>query len=435
MLKRITALIQHASFFRDLGIVSFIRLSGGLLLFGTQVALARWMTTDGFGVFSFAWMWVAILSTIAGLGYVSAIVRFLARYRDEGRHGEARGLIRRVSQISLFSSVTVSLLAWAGFELLMPDTRYLPGLRIALFAVPVLALLNIDSAFARAMGWMGISAIAEQIARPVILLMIGAVLAYVYNVSASGAFIAACLAAYFVATMAQWLIVRRRMARTIPAAQPRYETQKWNDVAFMLFWLTLAQMLRVNGDGLVVGFVLGTEQIALYVAAVRTATLAAFVLTVTNIVAQPRLSALIAREDIAELRHFYRTVRGVTFLVALAIVVVLIVSGELILGIFGPQYVAAYPALLILLAGHLLAAWFGPAISLLTMGDDQKAVALVGMAGAIANVLFTLLLASRFGIVGAALGSASTAIATAFVMALIAKRRILMSVSSLQGQV
>jgi O-antigen/teichoic acid export membrane protein len=101
--------------------------------------------------------------------------------------------------------------------------------------------------------------------------------------------------------------------------------------------------------------------------------------------------------------------------------------------VFGPQYVAAYPALLILLAGHLVAAWFGPAISLLTMGDDQKAVALVSMASAVANVLFTLLLASRFGIVGAAIGSASTAIATAFVMALIAKRRILVSVSAFQS--
>ncbi|MGI9522793.1 MAG: polysaccharide biosynthesis C-terminal domain-containing protein [Hyphomicrobiaceae bacterium] len=61
-------------------------------------------------------------------------------------------------------------------------------------------------------------------------------------------------------------------------------------------------------------------------------------------------------------------------------------------------------ALLILLAGHPVAAWFGPAISLLSMRDEQKAVAFVSIVSAAANVLLTLVLASRYGIVGAAIG-------------------------------
>ncbi|QJF50285.1 oligosaccharide flippase family protein [Roseobacter ponti] len=425
MTMRPTLQLPVPGFFRDLGIMSVVRLSGGFLLFATQVMLARWMSTDDFGIFSFAWMWVAILSTVAGFGYVAASVRFLARYNDQHMAGMAHGIIRHSRQVVLISAGVVSLIAWAAFELLLENSPYLPGLRIALFAVPVLTLLNIDSAVARAMGWMGMSTIAEQIGRPLVLLAAGAVLAHLYGVTTSGTYIAACLAAYLIVTSVQNVVVRRRIARALPEVPPLYERRRWNSVAFLLFWLSLSQMLRINGDGIVVGLVLGTEQVALYVTAVRTATLAGFVLVITNMVSQPRLSALMGRKDDEELRRFYRTARLATLAAVIAIALALSVLGKPVLGLFGPQYVAAYPALLILLGGHVVAAYFGPAMSLLTMGDEQKAVALISTAGAILNILLTLFLASHYGIAGAACSSAGTAVLTAFLMARIAERRIL----------
>jgi len=395
----------HGRFFRDVGMVSFVRLSGGLLLFISQIFLARWMSTEAFGIYSFAWSWVAVLGSFAGLGLAATSVRFLASYHTLGDHDHMRGLVRHAWRSTISVSLLIALASWLAFELALPNSPYLPALRIAVLAVPVMAVLNIDAAFARGMRWMGIASLAEQIGRPALLLLLGLVLVEVFNIHAPVAFVVACLLAYFAVTCAQHVVVHRRLGKALGAGAIQQDIGNWRQVSTMMLLLNGAQMLRINGDPILVGALLGPRDVGIYIAAVRTATLVSFVLTIMSVVAQPNLSAIHARKDDQALTEFFATVRRWTFLGTLGSGIVLCLLGELILAQFGRDYIAAYPALLILLAGHVVAAAFGPVTSLLIMSDRQRTAALILGVATVLNALMTFFLAKPWGVNGAAFAS------------------------------
>ena len=414
----------YGRFFRDIGIVSVVRLSGGLLLFISQIFLARWMTTEAFGIYSFAWTWVAVLGSLAGLGLAATSVRFLAGYRALGDHDHMRGLVRHAWRATMGVSFLIAIAAWLMFELTLPDSPYLPALRVAMLAVPVMAALNIDAAFARGMQWMSIASLAEQIGRPALLLLCGVIMVEAIGIRAAVPFVAACLAAYFLVTFAQHIVVHRRLASALGGGARRYDGVQWRKVSAMLLLLNGAQMLRMNGDPILVGALLGPEELGIYIAAVRTATLVSFVMTITSVVAQPNLSAIHARQDGQELDRFFATARRWTFLATLASGIVLTVAGKLILAQFGPEYVAAYAALLIFLAGHVIAAAFGPVTSLLIMSDRQRAAAVILGIATLLNAALTILLAGRYGVNGAALASSISLIFSQVALVLLRRRSV-----------
>lgn len=401
----------YGRFFRDLSIVSILRLLGGALLFASQVLLARWMSPEDFGVYSFAWTWVAILGALGGLGLAAASVRFLASYTELGRHDLARGLIAFAFKRTLLAALVVGLLGWVAFEMFMPGSSYLPAIRIAMLAVPVMAVLNVDAAFARGMQWMGIATLAEQVSRPVILMIIGVLLVATTGERSAVFFVTACLLAYLLATAAQHWSVHRRLAARLGAGPRGHEAGQWQKVSAMLLLLNGAQMLRMNGDPVIVGLLLGPADLGVYMAAVRTATLVSFALTITSVVAQPSLSALHARQDPQALKSFFQVTRRWTFLTSLLGALFLTLTGRFILSMFGPEYLAAYPALLILLAGHVLASAFGPVTSLLIMSDRQNVAAAVLVCAMLGNAILTVLLGKLFGIAGAALASVISLVA------------------------
>ena len=121
----------------------------GVLLFLSQVLLAAWMAADDFGTYSFAWACVAILGTLAGLGMPGTSVRFIAKYDAEGDPSRLRGLLRFCRVNSLVAAIVTTLLAVTRVAMFAGETRYSGALRLSFLAIPALALLNLDAAYAR----------------------------------------------------------------------------------------------------------------------------------------------------------------------------------------------------------------------------------------------------------------------------------------------
>ena len=90
----------------------------------------------------------------------------------------------------------------------------------------------------------------------------------------------------------------------------------------------------------------------------------------------------------------------------------LALAGKFILGLFGPDYIAAYPSLLVLLAGHALAAMLGPVASMLVLIERQYSAALILGITTLLNVALTMLLAHWFGALGAAFASSLSLVAS-----------------------
>lgn len=393
----------HLGLLKSASLLSGVRLVGGALLFASQILLARWMGAEAFGIYSFAWAVVAVFAVVVGLGLPTTSVRFIARYRMQGAGAQLAGLMRWAHRVTLSASIVLSGSGILLIGFFFADSPYSVTTQLALMAVPVIAWLHLDASYARAFDWMAFSAVAEQLVRPLLLIGFGVLL---MGALADGAgaevFALVCLAAYLLATAGQYLALRRRLRRHAEEEARIDDRGAWIGVGVGIWVLNSAQVARMNVDPLVVGLMLEPADVGVYTAAVRTATLVAFVMMVTSIAAQPRISALHSASTPGELSSFFRFVQLGSFLATLGIGLMLAALGRPVLDLFGAEYVAAYPALLILIAGHVAAAAFGPVTSMLIMTGGHAVAAAIQVCSVAFSIVLLAALVPRFGLEGAA---------------------------------
>jgi O-antigen/teichoic acid export membrane protein len=82
--------------------------------------------------------------------------------------------------------------------------------------------------------------------------------------------------------------------------------------------------------------------------------------------------------------------------------VVILLSGNIFLGLFGPEFAAGYPLLFILVIGIIARATVGPAESVLTMSGHHNVCVLIYSVSLALNVALNLTLIPRHGLAGAA---------------------------------
>jgi O-antigen/teichoic acid export membrane protein len=93
-----------------------------------------------------------------------------------------------------------------------------------------------------------------------------------------------------------------------------------------------------------------------------------------------------------------------------------------LLTLFGTDFVAAYPAMLILAVGQLARASIGPAERLLNVLGQQRACAVAYVAAFGVNIGGCLLLAPAYGAIGAATATAAAFTVESVLLFVIAKR-------------
>jgi O-antigen/teichoic acid export membrane protein len=417
-------IVRHPSygpFVTSVGSVSALRLAGGGLLFVSQVLLAGWMGPEAFGLYSFAWAWVAILATVGTLGLGTTSVRYIAAYRAAGRDHKVRGLIRFGRTGTIISSCVITAAALV-FVAVAPPSSYHGPLALAFLALPALMILTVESAYARGFGWIGFSVVGAQIGRPVFLIILGALATPFVPDGGAEAYVLTCGSAYLLAAGIQHLILRRRLSAALGSGPREYEPATWMGMAWAMVILNGSQSIRANTDLLIVGAMLEPADLGVYTAVVRTATLVAFLLSVASMVIQPTISSLHSQGRIVELREFTRRATATIFVLTCGVGVLAALFGKSVLSMFGGEFVAGYKSLLILAAGHVAVSLFGPITSLLVMTDRQYHAATVHVVSILLNILLDILLLPRFGIEGAALATAVSLLLATMALKLSARR-------------
>jgi O-antigen/teichoic acid export membrane protein len=412
------------SFFEAVGSVAVLRLSGGVLLFSSQILLAGWMGPEAFGAYSFAWAWIAVLSTVAGLGFNTTSVRFIPRYLAAARTAKARGLVRFGRILTLLVSCALAVLSISGIWLFVSDTPYRGPLIISCLAIPFLAFMHLEAGYARAFNWMATSTIAEQIARPTLLMAMGFVMVLTFDHASAEVFAALCALAYFIATAGQHAVVRGRIRRVLKVGETKLDARVWMGVSFAMLLMTGSQTIRMNSDLILVGLYLDPATVEIYTAAVRVATLVSFVFVVTNIVAQPTIASLYSLGRHLDLQHFVTTASRWMFLASLATASVILLFGTFFLGLFGPDFTAGYDALTILVIGHVLVSAFGPVTSLLAMTEHHRSAALAHGVSVLTGVVLNVVLIPFFGIAGAAVATSLNLVLTHAVLFYLVQREL-----------
>jgi O-antigen/teichoic acid export membrane protein len=362
-------------------------------------------------------IWVLVFAVTGYFGLLdfgirSAIVKFTAEFSATN---DAAGLSRYLSTSAVFytliGALTVIGTAILYFYLpflfripssLLGDSRLLLLLSGAGIAVtfPLTVFGAVLEGLQR-FSWLQLSQIGVAILRAVLivvalvsgggLLAIGAI---TVAVGVLGHLVIASMAIYvlpvsFTAKQLEWKAFRRMAT--------------YGGFAFAIM---LAEKLRFQSDAMVIGAMVSSVAITSFSVAARLVEYSSYAVRGMSQIFMPMSSELYASGDLGRLRRLFLAGNRASALVIVPACIALVVLGKPIIEAWvGARYLDSYFILVLLIVPRTLYLAQSTSIRiLLGMGRHRVLASVLLLEGAI-NLLLSLLLARRFGIVGAALGT------------------------------
>ena len=412
---------------RGASIAVVAKISAKLTAFLMAVVLARALPVEDYGAFVLLSTWLLLLMILGVMGLDNAAMRFVAQYAETGDNmARIASFHRWAATRILAAGSAVAVVAGGVVWALFSDVALISPIVVATAGatLPLLAYAHFAQFALRGFRRVGRAEFVGQIARPATLIVVVGVATWLAITRQLALAVAALLAgtALSAALGRFWL---RQSMRHIPAAVPdREDAQLWKRTAFPMLLITTSHFLLHQLDVLMLGAMSGAATVAPYAVASRLADIVAFALAAASSIVAPMIAGLYHSGANAELNHVLRTAARWVSGAALVLAVVLILGPIDFLAIFGDQYSAAYPVLVILVAGQLLNAFAGPVGFLLSMTGQQMASATILGTGVVLNAVLNLALIPRYQEMGAAIATATTATYWNITMTIYASRKL-----------
>jgi O-antigen/teichoic acid export membrane protein len=418
---------------RDAMLAFTIRVVSAGLLYLSQIALARWMGAQDYGIYVLAWTWVLVLGGLSHLGLAMVMVRDLPAYAARGEHDAARGLLWTGRCLALGVGTAVAafgmLMVWLFADRFEPQ-RIVPTL-LALACVPLFALTDLQDGIGRGRGWMLAGLGPPYVLRPLVLLLV-MLLAHAIGVTLDAvAATSAAIIATAAAVIVQAALLRQRFAGELPAGPRRTEPARWAAMALPLLIIYAAELVHQNADVVVLSMHRPAADVGMYFAAAKTMALVLFVHYAVGSAMAHRFSALATQRDHDGLARAVRDASRWTFWPSLAVAALLLMLGRPLLALFAPGFADAYPVMAVLMVGFLARAAVGPVEHLLSMLGEQRLCAAVVAGSALCGLVLQVVLVPWYGALGAATATAAGLTLQAIAGAVVAWRRLGLNVTVL----
>lgn len=409
-----------------ISVIAFaIRIVSAAIAFVSQVLLARWMGSFEYGIFVLVWVAMVIAGNVSCLGFHTSVIRFIPEYREKGMLPELRGILAVSRAFVLAASSAIAALGALAVWLLSPHIQsyYVVPFALGFVCLPMIALSDLLQGISRANAWAVFALSPAYLVRPVLILaLMGAAILAGFAPDAQTALGAAILATWLT-TIWQFAGVSGRTGRRVPAGSRTVHFRRWFAVSLPIFLVESFFFLLTNADVLMVGFFMQPDDVAVYFATVKTLALVHFVYFSVKAGVAHRYAAYTHGEP-EKLAAFARETVSWTFWPSLAMAVVVLALGEFMLTLFGPDFVAGYPLLFLLVIGVVARSAVGPAESLLTMSGNQNVCAFVYALTLALNIALSIALIPACGLWGAAIATTASMVFEAAALSFTVWRRL-----------
>lgn len=380
----------------------------GLSLVGDIVA-ARILGPDSFGLYAIGWTVLRVLSLISPLGLDKGVIFFSTPYwrRDPAA---VKSVLYRSLGLALLSGIVFGGGLFLGASWIAdrifgkPELAYI--LRWFSLSFPLVSFLTVAAAASRVTQNMRYSVWIQDVAQPAAGLLL-VILFYLLGLRLTGVLASDVLSFAIPCILAAWVLGRlfpgsphspsvaggmtgRLLSFSIPASLAGVFTP-------FLIWV----------DRLIVGHFRTPAETGVYQAASQTSVIFTIILTGFSAIFMPMISDLHARKESGRLEELFRVSTKWGLYMSLPVFAMLCVfPREILTLVFDSRYESGWLPLVILSLGQLVNVGTGAVGPLLVMtGHPTRWSVLSGVALA-ANVLLNWYLVPRFGLAGAALGTA-----------------------------
>lgn len=384
-----------------------------------RVIVARWLSPDAFGEISLALAIMSFAVTLSMAGFNQGVPRYASRFDDERdvRGVWLTGLLIPgtigVALLALFAAFGTDVVVGLVFE--QPDSDRL--LLLFLLALPFVVGQLVAVGVIRGLENTRYKIYTQNLFYPgVRIVLLVALLAMGFGVFAAGL-------AYLVAAVLAFLFAHLMLARLVPLlGRANLHSATMLKFSAPLIVATVLSRLLTWTDTLMLGYFRSSYEVGLYSAAYPLANGLVLMFGAFGFLYLPltsRLDASGRREAINEV--FQLTTKWIYVVTFPAFLALAVFPGDVITIVFDPRYEPASLALTILAVGFFVHAATGRNRETLSALGVTKYVFLSNAVGFAINVALNLALIPRFGIVGAAVASASSYALLNFVVTLVLK--------------
>lgn len=403
---------RSATLARGAGVTFVGHLVGRGLGFVLTLVLTRWLGAADFGLIVLALSIVQVASLFADIGLRDGALRFVALAEGREDPTERSRVMVTVLRWSATTSVAAALvLALAGPLLARQFRQPALGWMIPVLAVglPFSAVGLVLKSMLQALKQLPAIALLHNMADPVtrILIFLGC--------AALGWGVAAAVASYVTAALVVFAGALAWLRPWWPCTFHRLPPNAARAIMAFSLPLSLAHLAGLvmqTADSLVLGYFSTAHALGVYGAAGRVAALGGMTLLAGSMAFAPHANELFGRGDRAGIQRLYAQVTRWLIILGLPLYVLTVVFAAPVLGIFGAEFREGAPLLIVLATGILISVATGPAGDVVITAGRSKLVLLFSVLVATLNVGLQWALVPRWGVLGAALATASTVAAS-----------------------
>lgn len=377
------------------------------------------------GSFTLTFTVLQLVAILSQLGLDNRLVRRIAGQNSQESLPEVGRDYYQSLHLTILMSVVISILSWISApwmaEVMFHKPQLTARLQLMSFAIIPFVLIGLNSSgyrgFKNMSGFLAFKALLPLIAAFILLLFYvihsdaGAVESYLLST------VIVCLISF----IAWYRFSKVSKKNSLPTTSTTWEVIKeaypmmlTGSIFFILGWT----------DNLILGIFRMEEEVGIYDTAFKISSISAILLLAINAIQAPSFAELHKKGEHKKLQQQVQSSTKILFWASLPVTVILIIFPSQLLGIFGPAFKVAWPALIILSIGNFVNNITGSIGILLQMTGRQKQYNRIISIAAIGSIVLNFILIPKMGIMGAAISSASAKIFQNLVAAIYVRREM-----------
>ncbi len=379
-----------------------------------KIYVARVLGAELLGLYALGMTLVSLTQLFGTLGLHGTAARYVAVYSAKGNWNALRGLLTRSVGIVVSLNLVLCIVLVFGGGWISRNLYHAPDLvqYLPLFAgLSVLGALNVFYC-------QVLAGFKEITKRTVITNFVGSPLVIVLTVVllALGTGMRGYLSAQIISNVAVVTLLVVVTWKLTPAAArfsfsalPRLDSEVKSFTA-AVFGMNVVDFLGTQADKIILGLFLNARVLGIYVLASTLSAFIPIILQSVNQIFAPVIADLHAQERQDVLQKLFQTLTKWIIALTFPLGCVIIVFALPLMRIFGPDFEAGWPVLVIGALGQLVNCGVGSVGYLLLMSGNQRRLVKVQFAMAGVSVLMNVALIPLLGIVGAALAAATVVV-------------------------
>jgi O-antigen/teichoic acid export membrane protein len=384
-----------------------LRVAGMLFGFLSGVQLARGLGAHGYGVYGLAMSVIALMAVVTEFGLPQLLTREVAAAQVHRQWGRVRGILMWSSRMVLLTSALtlVGVVGWMYFSGRVAGSQFGWTLLTGVLLVPLVAEGKIRSATLRGMQFIVRSQLPETLLRPALFSLLLFVVSWWLPLEPDLAMGLGVLSAAGSLLLSVFML-RASLPLEVRTATPEFEPKTWWSSAVPMAMTEGMRVFQGHLSVLLLGWFAAAASVGLFRVASSVAVLMAFPLTLFALVGAPLIARLHAQKEHERLQRMLSWLALVMTGSAVVMALPFLIAGGPLLGrVFGAEFSASNPILLVLCLNAGLTSFFGVNAVLLNMTGHQKRVTRASVISLAVAAVLSPLFIHQWGAVGAAWAS------------------------------